>query len=93
MPGCVLDESMEPSKVMPGSSVIVEEEEALVRPKEPTLHTCWTWRLIDSCHCLLSSWGPEEQVCQERKLTWEPKQTMAEPASFTYFYKGSNSVN
>ena len=42
MPGCVLDESMEPSKVMPGNSVIVEEEEALVRPKEPTLHTCWT---------------------------------------------------
>ena len=42
MPGCVLDESMEPSKVMPGSSVIVEEEEALVRPKEQVLHTCWT---------------------------------------------------
>ena len=59
--------------VLPVVSDIVELGVSLGVDQELTQHTCWTWRLMNSCHCLLSIWGPQgasllrEETCQETK--------------------------
>ena len=79
--------------VLPVVSDIVELGVSLGEDQELTQHTCWTWRLMNSCHCLLSIWGPEGASLPKRRLTREPKQTMARACTIIYIYKGRNSVN
>ena len=102
MPGCVNGDSMDLLISMHIISDIVVEEGALVRSTEPPPLTCspekralptsWTWRLIDSCHCFQSRVGPEEQVGQREDFPGDHCKQWQEPAFFTPFYKGRNSV-